>query len=168
MKGIFLFLTLVFAVASMPAFASNGTIGRSTALSYDGSADANSVEKEFINVINNEGSSIAAGSLVILDVTADDGASVIIDTSASQTPICVMVAACADNALCKCQTYGIYDSLLVDLTGGNAVAGAPFFLSQGNAGYSRTNTLGGVEIPAGVFYDAASATGSVQAFIKLK
>lgn len=160
-------LALLIALTSLSAFASIGPQGRSTAILYDGSADANSLEKEFINVINNEGSSIAAGSAVILDVTVDDGASVIVDTTASMTPICIMVAACADNALCKCQTYGL-GSALTDLSGGNAVAGAPFFLSQLSAGYVRTNTLGGVEIPAGVFYDAASATGSVEVFIKLK
>lgn len=163
------FLTLLFVlIFSLTAFAAKEPVGRSTAMKYDGTADANSLEKEFINVINNEGSSIAAGSLVILDVTADDGASVIVDTSSGQTPICVVVKACADNALCECQTYGLIDSVLTDLTGGNASAGGTAFISLTNAGYVKAGTVGGTEHPVGVFYDAVSATGAAQLFLKLK
>lgn len=162
-------LTLIFAfILSMTAFSAIEPVNRSTNLKYDGSIDTATLEKEFINVVNNEGATIAAGAVVVLDLTADDGASVIIDASASQTPLCVMVASCADNALCKCQTYGKFDAALFDVTAGNAVAGAPFFNSTNNAGYISAGTLGASDIPAGVFYDAASASASVEVFIKLK
>lgn len=162
------FLTLLFAIVfSLSAFADNGPVGRSSAMKSDGTVDAATVENWFINVINNEGASIPAGSAVILDATVDDGVSVIIHAAASQTPHCIMVAACADNALCKCQTYGL-SSALFDVLVGNAVAGAPFFLSTTSAGYISKQTVGSTELPAGVFYDAASASGSVEVFIKLR
>lgn len=163
------FLVSILALAfSMTAFAAIEPVNRSTNIKYDGSADEATLEKEFINVINNEGSTIAAGSVVILDATADDGASVIVDTSAGQTPICVMVSSCADNKLCQCQTYGLIDSALIDLSGGNASAGGTAFISQTTAGYMAAGTIGGTEHPVGVFYDAVTATGSAQLFLKLK
>lgn len=163
------FLTALFFIAfALSAYADIGPSGRSASIKFDGTVDASSIENHYINVINNEGGSIAAGSAVILDATADDGASVIVDTTASQTPHCIMVAACADNALCLCQVQGKFSSALFDVRNGNAVAGAPFFLSTRTAGYIEKNTLGGVEIPAGIFYDAASASGAVEVFIKLR
>lgn len=159
---------IAFALFTMTVFAAIEPVNRSTNLKADGTVDTSTLEKEFINVVNGEGSTIAAGSLVILDVTADDGATVIVDTSSGQTPICVMVDACADNKLCKCQTYGLYDSALVDLTGGNPAAGGTAFISLTNAGYLKAGTVGGTEHPVGVFYDAVSATGAAQVFLKLK
>lgn len=162
-------ITLVFAaIFSLSAYADVGPKGHSTALKYDGTVDTSTLEKHFINVVNNKGSSIAAGSLVYLDVTADDGASVTTGTTDSQTPLCIMVAACADNAACSCQTYGLYSAALFDAEGGNAVAGAPFFLSTANAGYISEGALGADNIPAGIFYDAASASAAVEVFIKLR
>lgn len=162
-------ITFIFAfILSMSAFSAIELQNRSTNLKYDGTIDTATLEKEFINVINREGSTVAAGTIMVLDLTEDDGASVIVDGSASQTPICVMVASCADDALCKCQTYGKFDAALFDSTAGNATAGAPFFISTNNAGYIGAGTLGGVEIPGGVFYDSASASASVEVFLKLK
>lgn len=166
MKALFiLFFSLAF---TLTAYADIGLVNRSANIKYDGSVDASTEEKRFINVINNEGGTIAAGSLVIMDVTVDDGTSVVVDNSASQTPHCIMVAACSDNKLCKCQTYGRYSSALYASVNGNAVAGAPFFNSTAAAGYIGEVVLGGVEIPGGIFLDAASATGAVEVFIKME
>lgn len=165
MKMITLFLAIII---SMTAFSAIEPQNRSTNIKIDGTADASTLEKEFINVINNEGATIAAGQIVVADLTADDGASVIIDTSASQTPLCIMVASCADNALCKCQTYGKMDAALFSSTGGAAVAGAPFFISTASAGYIGTGALGNTDIPGGIFYDSAASSASVEVFIKLK
>lgn len=163
-----LFSTFLFAlVFAFSVNADVGPRGYSAAIKVDGTVDAATIEKHFINVINNEGASIPAGSVVQLDPSVDDGASVIIDNTASKVPLCVMVAACADNALCSCQTYGL-GNVLFDAAGGNAVAGAAFFPATGGAGYVKAGTLGGVEIPVGMFYDAATASGTVEAFIKLR
>jgi hypothetical protein len=162
-----LIASLLFISLSASAFV--GTVGRSTALKYDGTVEAASVEKHFINVKNAYGSSISAGAAVILDLTADDGASVTISTGAGYSPLCIMDKACAANKLCKCQVYGIYDAALFDSTSTAAVAGKRWVMSTNNAGYisARTTDLA-TEAQGGIFYDAASASGTVQVFINLK
>ena len=79
-----------------------------------------------------------------------------------------MVNACADGDLCKCQSYGLYDAALFDSTNSASVAGGRAWLSTNNAGYisARVSELA-TEVPVGYFYDVASASGSVQLFIKL-
>jgi len=155
-------------VFTLSAYSDIGPKGHGAAIKFDGTVDANTEEKHFINVINNEGSTIAAGSLVILDVASDDGASVVISTAASSQPLCVMVAACADNALCSCQTYGRNSAVLFDRKGSAAVAGAPFFNATSTQGYIKGGVYGGVDHPAGIFYDAATASGAMEVFIKLR
>lgn len=166
MKLMTLLLAFVF---TMSAHAFISAAGRSTNLKYDGSVDASTVEKEFINVKNSHSATIDAGKAVILDVADDDGAGVLIATTAGQTPICVMAESCAVGKLCKCQTYGLNSSVYFNAAGGNAVAGAPFWLSTGAAGYiAKINTPGGSDVRGGVFYDAASASGQVEVFIKMR
>lgn len=161
-------LFAVIALFAINAFAFNGTIGRSTALKYDKSVDANSVEKQFINVKNTHSVAIAAGAPVVLDLSADDGASVIISSSAGLAPLCIMAEACAVGDLCSCQKYGIMDAALFDVAAGSAVAGKRFYMASSNAGYiaARASEVA-TEVPGGIFYDAAAASGSVQVFIQL-
>jgi hypothetical protein len=82
--------------------------------------------------------------------------------------MCIMVADCASGALCKCQTYGLFDSALFDVTASSATAGKRVWMATGNAGYiaARSTELA-TEIPLGFFYDASAASGAVQIFIKL-
>lgn len=149
------------------SFAMNGTIGRSTALKYDGTVDAYSLENSWINVKNTHSVALSKGMAVVLDTTADDGASVIISTTSGLSPLCIMKTACAVNALCPCQTFGKFDEALFDSTNSASVAGARFYLSTNNAGYiSARVTQVATEQPGGVFYDAASASASVQVFIR--
>lgn len=163
-----LFTLLALCLVSFEAFGFNGTIGRSTALDFSGAVESASVEKQYLNVKNSHSASIPAGSAVVLDVADDDGAGVIISTDAGLSPICIMVKACAVGALCSCQNYGIFDSALFDSTGANAVAGKRLYMSTGNAGYlSARNTDLVSEVAGGVFYDAASASGTIQVFIKM-
>ncbi|MGE3608012.1 MAG: hypothetical protein AB7I27_00390 [Bacteriovoracaceae bacterium] len=163
------FTLLVFMVMSLVADAAIRPSGRSTNLKYDGSIDTSTLEKEFINVVNKSGSTLAAGAVVILDVTNDDGASVTTTTSASQVPMCVNTKSCAANALCECQTYGYFSAALFHVGGGNAVAGRPFYISTGTAGYIKAiASPAASDIPGGVFYDAASASGAVEVFLKMK
>lgn len=161
-------LISLFALVSMNVHAFNGTIGRGAALSYDGTVDANSIEKQSINVKNSHSVSIPAGSAVTLDLTADDGASVIISATAGLSPLCIMEAACAVGAICACQTNGKLDSALFDVGAGSAVAGKRFYMSSVNAGYLAARAADvATEVPGGIFYDAAAASGSVQVYIKL-
>ena len=160
-------MSVIFAILlTTKVMAMIEPVGRSSTLQYDGTIDAKSVEKHFINALNSSGSTIAAGAIVSLDLTADDGASVVTSTSQTEAPLCVMVAACAAKKLCKCQKYGIYDSILFDVTQGNAVAGKKFYMGTGNAGYVAAASDATAE-PIGVFYDAATASGAVQVFLKL-
>ena len=164
-----LFTLIIGVFIAFNAIASIGPKGHSTVMKVDGTADANSLEKEFINVINNEGSSIPAGAVVSLDASVDDGASVIIDTTAGLMPLCIMVNACADNALCLCQTYGLFDSALFHSGGGTATAGKPFYLSTRTAGYIEHKAApAATDYKGGVFYDASSSSGAVQVFINMK
>jgi hypothetical protein len=166
MKSLF---TLLFALTAFNAFAIKGPIGFSTALNYAGEVDSSTVEKIFINVKNGSGSSLAAGSLVVWDLTADDGATVTTSTTQTNSPACVIEKACSASALCSCQIYG-KANVLADLGGVGAppaVAGARFFLSATNAGYAAAITTPGATTPAGgIFYDSASATATVEVFIK--
>lgn len=163
-----IFTLMALALLSFDAFGFNGTIGRSTALDFSGAVESSSVEKQFLNVKNSHSASIPAGATVVLDVADDDGAGVIISTDAGLSPLCVMVKACAVGALCSCQNYGIFDAALFDVTGANAVAGKRVYMSTNNAGYlSARGTDLATEAPGGVFYDAASASGSIQVFIKM-
>ena len=160
-------LISLFAMMSVSAHAFNGTIGRSTSLSFDGSVIAETIEKKSINVKNSHSAEILAGMAVALDLADDDGASVNIDVTSGFAPLCIMEVACPVAALCPCQTYGKFDAALFDSTGANAVAGKRFYMSTNNAGYlsARGTDLVG-EVAGGVFYDAASASGSIQIFIK--
>lgn len=159
-------LVLLFALVTFEASAINGPMGRSTALSYDGTVDSSSLEKLFINVKNGSGGSLAAGSVVVMDLTADDGATVTTSTTQTNSPVCVIEKTCAASALCSCQIYGLAN-VLFDGSGPASVAGARFFLSATYAGYVATiSSPNGTQPAGGIFYDAASASGSVQAFIK--
>lgn len=167
MKKMFL-SALVFALCTTQAFAIIGQIGSSTALDYAGVVKAETLDKLFINVKNVKGTTVSAGAAVVLDLTADDGASVTTSASAGQSPLCIMVNACANNALCLCQTKGKLDAALFDSTAAAAVAGSRFYMSTNNAGWiSARGTASATEVAGGIFYDAASASGSVEVFISL-
>ena len=162
MKFLSVLFALFFAVS---ANAFIGNIGHSTNLDYSGAVVAESVEKIFINVKAN--GAIAAGMWAALDLTADNGATVIPGPVSNLAPLCVMVAACADGKLCSCQTYGLGE-VLYSSTDGSAVAGHKMVAASGNIGYiaARATDLA-IEPSLGYFYDAATVSGTVQAFIKI-
>jgi hypothetical protein len=167
MKTLLLSIVLMIGVIA-PAHAFNGTIGRSTVLNYAGAVVSESVEKQFINIKNTGASALLAGQVVSADLVAKDGASAAISATAGKAPLCINVNACAAGALCKCQTYGVFSAALFDSTGANSVAGNRWYMSTNNAGYlsARATSLA-TEVPGGIFYDAASASGSVAIFISL-
>lgn len=166
-------IVLLISLIAFNASADYGRQGASTNKAYDGGIKADTLEKQFINVINKEGSTISAGMLVVWDVSNDDGASVVIDTSRVANPACVMVKDCAANAFCKCQTYGYISNLLFDSDNLAASANSKFYISGANAGYVSARApiaadqIGSI-IPGGFLYDTPSASAAVEAFIRLR
>jgi hypothetical protein len=168
MKALF---TLIFTVCmALNAYAAISPINRSTNVKYDGSIDAATLEKEFIKIINRDGSTTAKGTLMCLSLTEDDGASAVsCPTTAGGSPICMLAESCADDKLCLCQTYGLNEDALFKAGAGSATAGKPFFHSESVAGgIQAIASPDGSDNAGGVFYDASSATGAVQVFLKLK
>lgn len=149
-----------------PSHAIIGNLGHSTNLDYAKAVVPASVEKLFINVKAN--GAIPAGAVAALDLTADDGATAVVGTTSGLAPLCIMVSACASGSLCSCQTYGIFESALFDSTNSASVAGKRAWMSTNNAGYisARASEVA-TEIPVGIFFDAVSASGAAQLFIKL-
>lgn len=165
-------LTLFCALFAFTALADIGPINRSTNLEIDDSIQPGTLEKHFINVINNSGSAFPVGAVVVQDLTDDDGASVTTTTTQNALPLCVITAACANNALCKnCQTYGLNSSVLYDSGAGTATAGLGVYLSGSNAGYVASpahNLIGSSFSKIGAFYDTSTTSGSVEVFLKLR
>lgn len=167
MKSLFLSVILALGVISN-AHAFNGTIGRSNALDITGAAVPESLEKQFINVKNTHSGAIPAGSITTLDLTVDDGVSVILSGSAGLSPLCVMVKACAVGALCSCQTKGVFDGMLFDVAAASAVAGKRIYMSTTavGSGSARTTEVA-TEVPAGIFFSAQAASAAVKVFLNM-
>jgi hypothetical protein len=173
MKKLLLVLFLTFL--SLSASADICLVGRSTAEDNTGTLQAGSLEKCYINAKNASGGSLADGSVVIDDLTNDDGYSVNTSTTAGASPVCIVAkkdgSACADDEVCRCQTYGFNSGVLFDSTNDAASAGDMLFISESTAGYSESEALGSVaatDRPIGVIYDDASASADVEVFIKLR
>ena len=168
-----LFLGLLFL--SVTAFADLGPVGNSFFQQLDGTAVSGSIEKWFINVKNVSGGALADGTVVVPDTTEDDGYSVTTSTTAGSTPLCIIAkedgSSCADDAVCRCQTYGLNSGVLFDSTSASATAGQSAYISESNAGYVEaepTASLAAFDKPIGVFLDTVAASGDVQLFIKLR
>jgi len=169
-KSSFLEKAIEFVLPS--AKADVGLVGRSTSLDNLGALQPGSREVFYIHVKNNSGTTYAAGSGMILDYTADDGYSVTGTTSVTARPHCMLQESCANGKLCKCQTYGYTSLLLFDGDGNDvAAAGDPIFASTKTAGYFMALGVGDGSASAeswGVFYDASTASGAVEAFLDLR
>ena len=159
-------LVSLYVLATTPVSAFINNQGFSTGVDYAGAVIAETVEKNFVYV--KASAALAAGSVVALDLSADDGATALVGPTSGLAPHCIAVAAIASGAIGKCQIYGLIDAALFDSTNSASVAGKRGYMSTNNAGYisARATEVAG-EVPLGYFYDAASASGSVQFFIKL-
>lgn len=169
MKQFFLALALLIAGDAMALIAPQG---KSTNVDVAGAVVSGSIEQWYINVINKQGSTISAGKVVFWDVSNDDGASVVLTKAQYSRPACMVVADCAANALCKCQKYGYTSQLLYGTGGGSAVAGECAFMNTSTAGTGYVKAIAAASVNAkdvclGMFYDAASATGAVEAFLNI-
>lgn len=160
----FLVLSMAMVFTTL-AFAEIGPVNRSNNMKYDGTLEV--FEKRYINVKNGSGGALSAGASVVWDLTADDGATVTTSATSGVSIACIMPAACAANALCKCQVYG-YATALYEDAGVHAVAGQRFCPSTVSAGViSARSSYAAGEQPAGVFLDATvTGTGSVEVFIQ--
>lgn len=159
-----------FALFNM-AIADVGPVAKSTSLDNLGQLQPGSLEQFFIYVKNVNGATLAQGSGVVLDYSEDDGYSVNTSVDQAARPHCMIVESCADDALCKCQTYGYTSLALYDNGGGDAVSGGYMFASTANAGYfvyKESGTFGTSHNAWGVFYDSSSSSGAVEAFIDLR
>lgn len=162
-------LVLLFALMMTSVYAEVCLEGRSTTVDLLG----NVVNQEicYVNVKNGLGSSIAKGNAVILKAGVEDGFTVTTSATAGAVPHCIMLEACADTKVCKCQTYGYADYLDFDSTNGVATDGGLIFISEDNAGYVESEALGSIaasDNPIGSFLESVSASGEVKAFIKLR
>lgn len=166
MKNLILILSILFAFT---AIADIGPSNRSVAPDNTGAVSSDKLDKYFITVKNQSGGALVSGDVVILDVANDDGYSVTSSTTAGAVPHCVLDESCADDAFCKCQTYGLKTDVNFTPDQNNAAAGGQAFLSETQAGKSDAITsVGAGDRPIGVFYDAASASGDVEVFIQLR
>lgn len=164
------FIVLLISLVTFNALADYGRQGASNNKGFDGGIQAGTLEKQFINVKNKYGSTIAAGSIVVWDVSNDDGYSVTLSTTAFANAACMMAVSCASNAFCKCQTYGYTDALLfAQVSAGNATAGDKICISETDAGYVQApSSIEARDSVVGFFYDSSTTTGAVEAFIKLR
>lgn len=163
------FLVLLSMLATYTTFADVGLVGRSTSLDGLGNVKSGSLEKFFIYVKNASGGALVNGDVVVLDVSADDGYSVTTSTTAGDMPHCVLAEACASAAMCKCQTYGLHTAVNFTPDQDNAAAGGLAFISESQAGkVDAITSPAATDRPIGVFYDAATATGDVEMFIRLR
>lgn len=161
-----MFLMSIMMLLSLTAHAIIQTTG-GAALDATGAIKIR--EEAFIKVKNGSGGSLANGAVVVYDVAADDGITVVAGSALGQYPACVMAQACAANALCKCQVYGYHSAALVDLGAANANAKTPAYVSQNGSGYvTGMGSAAATHIPVGYFLDSAAATGTVELFINIK
>lgn len=121
-----------------------------------------------IRVKNGEASEIAAGSVVVYSVTADDGATIASSTTSGINPACMIKAACAAGALCYCQKYGYTNSLLFDARYGSAAAGELLYAATASYYVGSNDDMPTRAVPVAQILDAASATGSVEAVLLIK
>lgn len=175
MKILSLFIALVFTVMPYVANAEFCLEGRSTVLANDGTVKAGSLEKCYINVKNTSGGSVNDGTLFIHETTEDDGVSVTTGTAAGSVPVCILAkedgSACADDEMCRCQTYGLNTGVLFDSTNDGASAGDQVFLSESTAGYVESEALGSIaasDWPLGVFLDEETSSDDADVFIRLR
>ena len=161
-----LLFCLLFTVS---AFSEVCLQGRSVTI--DNLGNAKGGELCYINVKNIKGSALLQGQAVVFDTSVADGYSVTTSTTAGVSPVCVLMTACANNAVCKCQTYGYASWGKYDSGNGNATAGFLAFISENVAGYIQGETKASTaasDIPIGTFLETKTASADIKLFIKLR
>jgi len=172
-----LFLVFILLIAGI-ALADIGPVGRSVQQDAIGNVMSGSQDNWYIFVQNGSGGSLADGTVVVLKTASDDGYSVTTSTTAGAIPHCIIAretaAACADEAMCRCQTYGRNTGVVFDITNGpGGSAGEWAFISESTAGFIEAEVTGSVALtdnPVGVFLDdtTSGASEDVDLFIRLR
>lgn len=153
----------LFSLLAIGLFTSQLAFGE--ILRLGGSANTSDPEKVWIAVVNGESSTVAKGTLMYFDTTADDGVTVKIIpiNSASLIPACVMSESCATGKKCKCQTYGYADYILADGSTANISAGQRMAVS-----IYQGRVSGADNYVVGVALDANTSSGTLEGFIMLR
>lgn len=158
---------MLTVVVMLFAFNSFGLITSPMSNGFDNTGTINQREKSSIRVKNGESSSIAAGSIVVYSLTADDGATVASTSTSGVPAACVMVSACAAGAQCECQKAGYVSGLLFDAKYGGAAAGEAVYVSTASYYSASNDDIPAKAVPVAIVLDAISATGSVEAVLIL-
>lgn len=174
MKKLLLF-TILAMVFSTNAFADYCLGQRSIIIDNLGNITPSDGETCFENVYNKNGIALVKGDLVILDTGEEDGYSVATSASAGAIPKCVIAEACPSGKVCKCQTYGFADYLLLDTNNTNAAtAGQLMFISENTGGFIQAEKLSSIaasDVPIGEFKSSNGlhgATEVISGFIRLR
>jgi len=124
--------------------------------------------KEFAPFVNGAAAALTVGEAVCLDVgsaPSDDGIHIdycaVIGTSIG----IVTDTSCAVGARCKVQTKGVFETAVLDVSNGNAVAGSSAYVNTDGSLYGDATPADDIQA-VGIFLDGSSASGTIQVFIK--
>jgi hypothetical protein len=152
-----LMLALLFLATAFSAFGQGGV--------YDLPGTVKTQKKEYIAVVNSASAALTVGEGVCADVTADDGVAVDYCT-ATGLPLGIIVdTSCAVGARCKLQVGGVFESAVLDVTQGNAVAGDLAYVHTDGSLFGDTTPADGITA-VGAFLDSSSASGTIQVILK--
>jgi hypothetical protein len=156
MKLIF---ALFFALLVTTSAYSQGTL--------DAAGVVKSQYKLFEPFVNGASAALTIGEGVCLDIgtaPSDDG--IHIDYCVDGYPPVGIIAetSCAVGAKCKVQTKGVFETAVLNVSNGNAVAGNSAYVYTDGSLYGDTTDTN--KVPVGLFLDASSASGTIQVFIK--
>mgnify|MGYP001558894136 CR=1 FL=1 len=169
------FLLLLFLFYTQVSFSDFGPVNRSVMVDGVGTLQG-PLDKYYINVKNRHAGSGTDGTVVILDVSNDDGYSVTFGQAAGDVPHCVLDQTCASGAVCRCQTYGLKTNVQFDSTENSTTAGDWVYLDE-TAGQNSLGTVQAADewttlnindIQVGVAYDTDTASGDKEVFIRLR
>jgi hypothetical protein len=158
MKNLLILLTVVLG------FNAYGVINAPMSNQYD--ATGALTRSDVVDIKVKCGEAGSAGDVMTFDLTADDGAKVEQGDVLGEAAACVLVEACAANALAKCRVYGKI-SANHSGTGDNAVAGVPVFVSPSDGKVTGITSPSGHNYPVGIALDASSSTEALEVFVQL-
>jgi hypothetical protein len=163
MKNLSLIVALVVASASFTAKAQPAAHN-----SFDATGTIKTYKKVHTFVKNGTASTIADGSVVCLDLTADNGATVGLCAALGDPALCVVdeASGCAASAMCKCLVEGYKSNLVFDGSGNDATAGMAVYSDIDGKAAGITSPAA-TDYGMGVFLDSSTDSGSIEAYIRL-
>lgn len=134
-----------------------------------GAIDTTDPEKELIRIKNGEASlTMGKGSVVTLDLTADDGVTAKMNTGTAGLPaLCITEVSIAVGAYGECRTYGPHPGVFTAGTTQAVVAGSAVVASA-TTGHIEGG-LGAGEVPIGIAFDSNNtATATTPIFVMIR